>query len=421
MVAFQNKFYAGGGVWVSNSYQTDGTWGRQQWPALAEAIFSRVPSGQQPGSPSAEAQVATDTLNAAITNHQLADGNFGTSTSDSPVNGCFWAVAEGATAWVLQQGHELTPTQLTTFEQSMVKFVNYTETSGNAPFYINGNVNICFTTAMLEAWKLAQAAGDAAQATMLADYQAEQTFVMDPCAHKSCNPQTGAWGWHQGGATQYGTLPANAGYFSESPGNYPGNWWCDNTGTCYGLDPYYASSIQLNHILIGYLISGYDSWWQNLVTSEANTFMPLLIDGGNLNASNGSRHSAPQILFDPSIWSILDEHDLAPANVDTLWAQYNTASQSAYASWEKQTDTGLGPNPFSQLTDRSLGVLDNILAPTAGDITGDLNGDGHVNGFDLSIFLNHWQQPGAGLPEDFNGDGTVNSFDLSILLTHYGT
>ncbi len=51
---------------------------------------------------------------------------------------------------------------------------------------------------------------------------------------------------------------------------------------------------------------------------------------------------------------------------------------------------------------------------------GDLNGDGHVNIFDLSIFLNHWQQSGSGLPEDFNNDTVVNIFDLSILLSHYG-
>ena len=57
----------------------------------------------------------------------------------------------------------------------------------------------------------------------------------------------------------------------------------------------------------------------------------------------------------------------------------------------------------------------------AGAVIGDLNGDGHVNIFDLSIFLNHWQQTGTGLPEDFNNDGVVNIFDLSILLSHYGT
>ena len=57
----------------------------------------------------------------------------------------------------------------------------------------------------------------------------------------------------------------------------------------------------------------------------------------------------------------------------------------------------------------------------ASPLTGDLNGDGSVNIFDLSIFLTHWQQPNAsGLPEDFNGDGKVDIFDLSILLSNYG-
>jgi chitodextrinase len=53
--------------------------------------------------------------------------------------------------------------------------------------------------------------------------------------------------------------------------------------------------------------------------------------------------------------------------------------------------------------------------------SGDLNGDGHINIFDLSLFLNHWQETGTGLPEDFNGDNLVNIFDLSILLNNYGT
>jgi len=56
-----------------------------------------------------------------------------------------------------------------------------------------------------------------------------------------------------------------------------------------------------------------------------------------------------------------------------------------------------------------------------GPVVGDLNNDGHVNVFDLSIFLSHWQQAGSSLPEDFNHDNTVNIFDLSILLSHYGS
>ena len=52
------------------------------------------------------------------------------------------------------------------------------------------------------------------------------------------------------------------------------------------------------------------------------------------------------------------------------------------------------------------GVAD---ACEAADLPGDLNGDGLVNGEDLGLFLVGWGQPG---PTDFNGDGTTNGIDL---------
>jgi hypothetical protein len=50
--------------------------------------------------------------------------------------------------------------------------------------------------------------------------------------------------------------------------------------------------------------------------------------------------------------------------------------------------------------------------------TGDLNGDGQVNIFDLSILLSNYNTTNA--KADINKDGTVNIFDLSILLSNYG-
>jgi Dockerin type I domain len=44
----------------------------------------------------------------------------------------------------------------------------------------------------------------------------------------------------------------------------------------------------------------------------------------------------------------------------------------------------------------------------------DLNGDGHVNGFDLALLLGAWG-PGRGAA-DLNGDGQVNGLDLALLL-----
>lgn len=51
--------------------------------------------------------------------------------------------------------------------------------------------------------------------------------------------------------------------------------------------------------------------------------------------------------------------------------------------------------------------------PTATPNSADLNADGKVNVFDLSILLSHWNASGSG---DINADGIVNVFDLSRLL-----
>ena len=50
-------------------------------------------------------------------------------------------------------------------------------------------------------------------------------------------------------------------------------------------------------------------------------------------------------------------------------------------------------------------------------VTGDLNGDGRVDGSDLGLLLSNWGQPGIG---DLNGDGTTNGADLGLLLSNWG-
>lgn len=53
---------------------------------------------------------------------------------------------------------------------------------------------------------------------------------------------------------------------------------------------------------------------------------------------------------------------------------------------------------------------------------GDTNGDGLVNGADLSVLLSQFGQtvsPGTGA--DFNSSGSVNGADLSVLLARFGT
>ena len=58
------------------------------------------------------------------------------------------------------------------------------------------------------------------------------------------------------------------------------------------------------------------------------------------------------------------------------------------------------PGPWAANSSHGLGV-------------GDINGDGLVNGSDLSILLNAWGGTG---PADLNQDGTVNGMDLAIMM-----
>ena len=48
-----------------------------------------------------------------------------------------------------------------------------------------------------------------------------------------------------------------------------------------------------------------------------------------------------------------------------------------------------------------------------GSTQGDLNGDGIVDGVDLTLLLGGWGTAGPG---DLNGDGMVDGADLAILL-----
>lgn len=58
-------------------------------------------------------------------------------------------------------------------------------------------------------------------------------------------------------------------------------------------------------------------------------------------------------------------------------------------------------------------------APTPVAIVGDLDRDGYVTIFDLSILLRQMGKVGNNLSADLNRDGRVNAFDYSIILKAY--
>ncbi len=74
-------------------------------------------------------------------------------------------------------------------------------------------------------------------------------------------------------------------------------------------------------------------------------------------------------------------------------------------------DLGAGSLVEAAIDDVSVIVEDCEPA-----LSGDLNGDGLVNGIDLTILLGQWGQAGSA---DIDGDGTVSAADLTALLAQW--
>jgi hypothetical protein len=88
------------------------------------------------------------------------------------------------------------------------------------------------------------------------------------------------------------------------------------------------------------------------------------------------------------------------------------------------TQLANGAHTFKAVATYNGGTITATAAVTVSNTTnstktGDINADGSVNIFDLSILLSKWGTSDAA--SDLNHDGGVNVFDLSILLSHWGS
>ena len=52
-------------------------------------------------------------------------------------------------------------------------------------------------------------------------------------------------------------------------------------------------------------------------------------------------------------------------------------------------------------------------------LSGDVNGDGVVNGLDIADVASHWLQTGIQVPGDANGDGIVNGLDIAAISSNW--
>ena len=63
----------------------------------------------------------------------------------------------------------------------------------------------------------------------------------------------------------------------------------------------------------------------------------------------------------------------------------------------------------------------NYSSTSSATQPGDANADGHVNGVDYVIWLNHYGQNVTGVDKgDFNNNGVVDGVDYVIWLNNYG-
>lgn len=106
--------------------------------------------------------------------------------------------------------------------------------------------------------------------------------------------------------------------------------------------------------------------------------------------------------------------DLWPAGAVTVSGTSSKARAQAVSAcnglvwiWEN------GGTGSADLVGARVGT-DGVLGDPASSNPADLNGDGAVNGVDLTALLAAWGSSGGSA--DLNGDGTVNGIDLTVLL-----
>jgi hypothetical protein len=114
-------------------------------------------------------------------------------------------------------------------------------------------------------------------------------------------------------------------------------------------------------------------------------------------------------------------------NVGSPHTQNPYTSQTPYTySWDTtsatdgtHTITAVATDPSNNTVSSSVSVtVDNSSGTSPPPLVGDLDGDGHVTGHDLSIFLGHYGTNYA--PAEFDGGTIVEGHDLSMLLSNYG-
>lgn len=165
--------------------------------------------------------------------------------------------------------------------------------------------------------------------------------------------------------------------------------------------------------------------------ASAYTSMAAIIrfnDTGSIDAINGSSYTSAtnvpytvntsyhfKLTVNPTAHTysvVVTPNGGSAVNLATNYSfRTDQATLSTFSNWALFQDPDSGG---------SLRVCNATINATSGSPKiGDINLDGNVDIFDLSIMLSKYNTSTANC--DLNSDSTVNIFDLSILLSHYGS
>jgi len=171
-----------------------------------------------------------------------------------------------------------------------------------------------------------------------------------------------------------------------------------------------------------YTLSAYDGSGNTSAQSSSSSFSTL--------ASSPTAPSVPTGLTSPSQTDSsinLSWTASTGGSGGTSYNIYRNGTKVGTSTSPSYTDTSLSANTSYSYTISAYGNNNATSAQSSASsfktyLVADINGDGVVNVFDLSILLSHWGATSASYAQgDLNGDGVINVFDLSILLSHWGT
>jgi len=157
-----------------------------------------------------------------------------------------------------------------------------------------------------------------------------------------------------------------------------------------------------------------------MVLLNQETSHSFNIDGYSINSASGSLHAAGFSGF--AAHNVPGWESVAPTA--NILSELNLSSSTTLAPGQGQV---LGPAFTTGATnDLTLlfhlvgggGVTPNGTVLYKSELAGDANGDGFVNGLDISLISSNWLSTGT-LPGDANLDGFVNGLDISLIASHW--